>query len=51
VHGNRGLRYRCIDRHRLWLGHRVAAVILTPLINLGPNSGTMCLDARTGQAS
>lgn len=32
---NRRLPYRGIDRNRLWLGHRVAAVNLHRLINLG----------------
>jgi IS5 family transposase len=32
---NRRLRYRGIDRNRLWLGHRVAAVNLARLVNLG----------------
>jgi len=32
---NRPLRYRGIARNRLWLGHRVAAVNLQRLVNLG----------------
>jgi IS5 family transposase len=32
---NRRLRYRGIDRNRLWLGHRVAAINLNRLVNLG----------------
>jgi Transposase DDE domain/Transposase domain (DUF772) len=32
---NRQLRYRGINRNRLWLGHRVAAVNLQRLVNLG----------------
>jgi len=32
---NRRLRYRGINRNRLWLGHRVAAVNLQRLVNLG----------------
>jgi IS5 family transposase len=35
VRGSRRLRYRGIDRNQLWLGHRVAAVNLQRLINLG----------------
>jgi hypothetical protein len=35
VRGSRRLRYRGIERNRLWLGHRVAAVNLNRLINLG----------------
>ena len=41
VHGtNRRLRYRGIDRNRLWLTHRVAAVNLHRLVNLGLTHGT-----------
>jgi Transposase DDE domain len=32
---NRPLRYRGTARNRLWLGHRVAAVNLQRLVNLG----------------
>ena len=32
---NRKLRYRGIERNRLWLAHRAAAVNLTRLVNLG----------------
>lgn len=32
---NRRLRYRGIERNRLWLAHRAAAVNLTRLLNLG----------------
>ena len=32
---NRRLRYRGTERNRLWLGHRVAAINLQRLINLG----------------
>jgi IS5 family transposase len=39
VRGSRRLRYRGIERNRLWLGHRVAAVNLTRLINLGLTHG------------
>jgi hypothetical protein len=35
VRGGRRLRYRGTDRNRLWLGHRVAAVNLRRLVNLG----------------
>jgi Transposase DDE domain len=35
VRGSRRLRYRGAARNRLWLGHRVAAVNLQRLINLG----------------
>jgi IS5 family transposase len=41
VHGtNRRLRYRSIERNRLWLTHRVAAVNLHRLVNLGLTHGT-----------
>jgi len=33
--GNRRVAYRGIERNRLWLGHRVAAVDLRRLLNLG----------------
>jgi Transposase DDE domain len=36
---NRRLRYRGVDRNRLWLGHRAAAVNLTRLLNLGLTHG------------
>jgi IS5 family transposase len=39
VRGSRRLRYRGIERNRLWLGHRVAAVNLKRLINLGLTHG------------
>jgi IS5 family transposase len=35
VRGSRRLRYRGVDLNRLWLGHRVAAINLQRLINLG----------------
>lgn len=35
VRNSRRLRYRGITRNRLWLGHRVAAINLQRLINLG----------------
>ena len=35
VRGSRRLRYRGTDRNRLWLGHRVAAINVQRLINLG----------------
>jgi IS5 family transposase len=35
VRGSRRLRYRGTDRNRLWLTHRVAAVNLHRLVNLG----------------
>ena len=42
VRGANGrLRYRGIERNRLWLDHRVAAINLQRLINLGlHNDGT-----------
>jgi hypothetical protein len=39
VLGSRRLRYRGTDRNQLWLGHRVAAVNLQRLINLGLTQG------------
>jgi Transposase DDE domain len=39
---NRRLRYRGIDRNRLWLGHRVAPVNLHRLVNLGLTHRTDC---------
>jgi IS5 family transposase len=39
VRGSRRLRHRGIDRNQLWLGHRVAAVNLQRLINLGLTRG------------
>jgi IS5 family transposase len=39
VRGSRRLRYRGIDRNRLWLGHRVAAINLARLVNLGLTRG------------
>jgi len=33
--GHRRVAYRGIDRNRIWLGHRIAAVNLTALLNLG----------------
>jgi IS5 family transposase len=39
VRGSRRLRYRGIDRNQLWLGHRVAAINLQRLINLGLTHG------------
>jgi Transposase DDE domain len=39
VRGSRGLRYRGIDRNRLWLGHRAAAINLARLVNLGLTRG------------
>jgi hypothetical protein len=35
AHNNRRLRYRGIERNRLWLAHRAAAINLRRLINLG----------------
>jgi IS5 family transposase len=35
VRGSRRLRYRGTDRNQLWLGHRVAAINLQRLTNLG----------------
>jgi hypothetical protein len=35
VRSRRRLRYRGIARNRLWLGHRVAAINLQRLVNLG----------------
>lgn len=32
---NRKVRYRGLDRNRIWLGHRAAAVNLNRLVNLG----------------
>jgi IS5 family transposase len=37
--GHRRVAYRGIDRNRLWLGHRTAAVNLTALLNLGLHRG------------
>jgi IS5 family transposase len=39
VRGSRRLRYRGTDRNGLWLGHRVAAVNLKRLVNLGLTHG------------
>jgi IS5 family transposase len=36
---NRKVRYRGIERNRLWLAHRAAAVNLTRLVNLGLTHG------------
>jgi IS5 family transposase len=36
---NRKLRYRGIERNRLWLAHRVAAINLNRLLNLGLTHG------------
>jgi IS5 family transposase len=33
--GHRRVRYRGIARNQIWLAHRVAAVNLTRLLNLG----------------
>ena len=35
--GNRRVAYRGIERNRMWLSHRVAAVDLRTLLNLGLN--------------
>jgi hypothetical protein len=32
---NRKVRYRGVERNRLWLAHRAAAVTLMRLVNLG----------------
>jgi hypothetical protein len=37
--GHRRVAYRGIDRNRIWLGHRIAAVNLTVLLNLGLHRG------------
>jgi hypothetical protein len=34
-HGHRRVRYRGVDRNRLGLSHRVAAINLRRLVNLG----------------
>ncbi len=39
VRANRRLRYHGTDRNRLWLGHRIAAINLKRLINLGLTHG------------
>jgi Transposase DDE domain len=39
VRDSRRLRYRGIDRNRLWLGHRVSAINLTRLVNLDLTHG------------
>jgi IS5 family transposase len=39
VRGSRRLRYHGTDRNRLWLGHRVAAINLKRLVNLGLTHG------------
>jgi Transposase DDE domain len=45
VRDSRRLRYRGIDRNRLWLAHRVTAVNLRRLVNLGMHhNGTWRLD-------
>ncbi len=37
--GHRRVAYRGVDRNRIWLGHRIAAVNLTALLNLGLHQG------------
>ncbi len=37
--GHRRVAYRGLDRNRIWLGHRIAAVNLTALLNLGLRHG------------